>query len=158
MASESRVWLKDELFELEEQSRCMITIANLDPSDATLHLYENSGNEVVSMKIQQSSGSLVIVISIKSSCDPLSNVCEKILKNAMTDQMDEISCTLKFSGTETTTDNATLTCNDVTFDLDSEFDGKKRFSLGVGIQTVKLLSAEGVGTYQLTCPGELASL
>jgi hypothetical protein len=130
--------------------RCTITITDFDKNTATLVLHERSGNEIGSIKIQQNSEALVIKISSNTSCDARINICEKTLRGELKNPADPLNCTLQFNGTKTPKERNTLTCNDQEFDLDSD---REVFSLKDAVRNVRQLAAEGVGSYQLTCPG-----
>ena len=137
----------------------MITIAEMDPKQATLHLHGNSGNEIGWMKLQQISGRLIIRIWSNSSCDLLDRNCERTLRKTvkLKDRMaGDLKCTLTLAGTITPADKTALTCNNVEIDLDSKFDGDEVDFLKDGVLSVKVLSAEGIGSYHLTCPGMLS--
>ncbi|XP_063678912.1 uncharacterized protein LOC134814675 [Bolinopsis microptera] len=146
-----KAWPDNKMVELDD--RCMITVSNIDTKQATLHLHGHSGNDIGSINIQRKSENLVISISSNSSCDDQKKeLCEKEIKGKIMD-LDTLECTLQFAGTKTSEDRTTLTCNGVRFDLKSELDDGEVYSLIDAVQTVRFISVEGEGEYQLNCPG-----
>ena len=137
----------DQMIELD--NRCVLTFGGLDAEISTLFLHRESKENIGHIKIQQQSSNLEITVSSSSSCDPNTDICEKTMTASWTETVP-FTCTLQFAGSKSLEVENTLTCGGVVFELDS--GNKVVYSLRDAVQTIKSVSAEGIGNYLLECP------